>query len=154
MASSPRRRRKNPSSSELRRLLPDVALKMETQVLVDAARQIGLVCNSSCTDRNAKIEIKLRGRYVMTVSPIDVGANKTREWMTFIPPHECPDDHPEYSIRMAVEIEYTSRAGEYSKEVFTVGGVGFLEALDNAFSSYNSITGRSPQPAFGTRRYR
>jgi|GEM_PF-1585004 len=142
---SRRKQTPSPSSHQLRQLLPDVALKMETRVLLTEARDLGLVVEEDRLKRSSRIWVELKGNYLMSLEPVDMGPDRYREWMTFLPPCKCPNEHYEYSLRVAVEIHFKNRAGLWSYESFTIEGGDLMMVIDFALLAYSKMTGRKPK---------
>lgn len=134
---------------ELRRALPDVALRMETDHLVHEAEKLGLVVSYTRGKRTARIGIELTHYHTLRLSPVDKGALGVGEWFTFMNHgDECPHDHPEYMMRVHAEIIDQFGLGENQVESVTVAGTSLDMVLREALGAYEFLTGKGLAPRF------
>ena len=69
-----KRQPKEVTSLELRRALPEVALRMETEHLIHEAEKLGLVVTFTSGKRMCRIGIELTHFHTLRLSPVDKGA--------------------------------------------------------------------------------
>lgn len=137
------------SSLELRRALPEVALRMETDHLVHEAEKLGLVVTYTRGKRTARIGIELTHYHTLRLSPVDKGAHGVGEWFTFMNDGgECNHDHPEYMMRVHAEIIDQFGLGENKVESVTVAGTSLDMVLREALGAYEFFTGKGLAPRF------
>ena len=95
---------KNKTEIDLRRMLPDVALRMETQLLIDEALNLGIKVRTSNSEKTPIIRLPLTLRHSMAISPVDRGAQGFAEFFTFMPTTSPQYNYPELISRVHVQI--------------------------------------------------
>ena len=129
---------------DMRRILPDLALKMETLVLVDEAVGLGIKVYPNIGKKNAKLGFPLSEKHTLRFTPTDRGANGTQEWLSFY--QKCNDEHshPEYSIRVFVEI--IDELNLNKSEAFTIDGLTIEMLIRKSLIIFYELTGKKLTP--------
>lgn len=144
-----KRQPKEITSLELRRALPEVALRMETEHLIHEAEKLGLVVTVTRGKRICRIGIELTHCHTLRLSPVDKGAQGTGEWFTFMNGnHQCKKSHPEYVMRVHAEIIDQLTPEENRIESVTVVGASLGMVLREALGAYELLTGKKLAPRF------
>ena len=136
---------KNKTEIDLRRMLPDVALRMETQFLIDEALNLGIKVRISNSKKTPIIRVHLTLRHSMTISPVDRGAQGFAEFFTFMPTTSPQYNYPEMISRVHIQI-YDELVEEQLSESFTIQAPNFEMILRTSLSIYYSITGKKLAP--------
>jgi hypothetical protein len=136
---------KNKTEIDLRRMLPDVALRMETQFLIDEALNLGIKVRISNSKKTPIIRVPLTLRHSMTISPVDRGAQGFAEFFTFMPTTSPQYNYPELISRVHVQI-YDELVEEQLSESFTIQAPNFEMILRTSLSIYYSIAGKKLAP--------
>lgn len=144
-----KRQRKEVSALDLRRNLPDVALRMETDHLVHEAEKLGLVVTVSRGKKISRLGIELTHYHTLRISPVDRGAQGIGEWFTFMGQSGMSDrPRVEYMMRVHAEIIDQFGLGENRVESVTVAGTSLDMVLREALSAYEFLTGKGLAPRF------
>ena len=130
---------------DLRRLFPDVALQMDTQVILHQARELGIHPRVNKSIKLPVLRVPLTLDHEISISPVDKGAMGVAEWFTFTRPCECPKDHPEIISRVHINIK-DRLFQENNSESFTIEAPNFEMMLRISLTIYYSITGKKLQP--------
>ena len=136
---------KNKTEIDLRRMLPDVALRMETQFIIDEALNLGIKVRISNSKKTPIIRVPLTLRHSMTISPVDRGAQGFAEFFTFMPTTSPQYNYPELISRVHIKI-YDELVEEQLSESFTIQDPNFEMILRTSLSIYYSITGKKLAP--------
>ena len=136
---------KNKIEIDLRRMLPDVALRMETQILINEALNLGIKVKTSNSHKTPIIRLPLTLRHSMAISPVDRGAQGFAEWFTFMPDTSPQNNYPELISRVHIQI-YDELIEEHLSESFTIQAPNFEMILRTSLSIYYSITGKKLAP--------
>ncbi len=136
---------KNKTEIDLRRMLPDVALRMETQFIIDEALNLGIKVRISNSKKTPIIRVPLTLRHSMTISPVDRGAQGFAEFFTFMPTTSPQYNYPELISRVHVQI-YDELVEEQLSESFTIQAPNFEMILRTSLSIYYSIAGKKLAP--------
>jgi len=137
------------SALDLRRSLPEVALRMETDHLIHEAEKLGLVITVSRGKKISRIGIELTHYHTLRISPVDRGAQGVCEWFTFMNRDDnCGKSHPEYMMRVHAEIIDQFGLGENQVESVTVAGTSLDMVLREALGAYEFLTGKGLAPRF------
>lgn len=134
---------------DLRRLFPDVALQMDTQVILHQARELGIHPRVNKSIKLPVLRVPLTLDHEISISPVDKGAMGVAEWFTFTRPGECPKDHPEIISRVHINIK-DRLFQENNSESFTIEAPNFEMMLRISLTIYYSITGKKLQPIVKT----
>jgi hypothetical protein len=146
-----KRQPKEIGALNLRRSLPEVALRMETDHLIHEAEKLGLVISVYRGKRIARIGIELTHYHTLRLSPVDKGAQGVGEWFTFMNHGDkCEHNHPEYIMRVHAEIIDQFGLGENQVESVTVVGTSIDMVLREALGAYEFLTGKGLAPRFYT----
>ena len=144
-----KRQPKEVTSLELRRALPEVALRMETEYLLHEAEKLGLLATVTRGKRICRIGIELTHFHTLRLSPVDKGAQGTGEWFTFMNRnHQCKKSHTEYVMRVHAEIIDQFLPKENRIESVTVAGTSLDLVLRKALGAYELLTGKLLAPKF------
>lgn len=135
----------------LRRLFPDVALKMDTQVILHQARELGIHPQVNRSLKLPVLRLPLTLDHEISISPVDKGAMGIAEWFTFAHPCECPKDHPEVISRVHVNVK-DKIFQQGAAESFTIEAPNFEMMLRISLTIYYSITGKRLQPILAKNR--
>ena len=130
---------------DLRRLFPDVALQMDTQVILHQARELGIRPYVNKSIKLPVLRIPLTLDHEISISPVDKGAMGVAEWFTFTRPCECPKAHPEVISRVHVNIK-DKIFQENHAESFTIEAPNFEMMMRISLTIYYSLTGKKLQP--------
>ena len=130
---------------DLRRLFPDVALQMDTQVILHQARELGIRPYVNKSIKLPVLRIPLTLDHEISISPVDKGAMGVAEWFTFARPCECPKNHPEVISRVHVNIK-DKMFLQSNAESFTIEAPNFEMMMRISLTIYYSITGKKLQP--------
>ena len=130
---------------DLRRLFPDVALQMDTQVILHQARELGINPHVNKSVKLPVLRVPLTLDHEISISPVDKGAMGVAEWFTFTRPSECLQDHPEIISRVHINIK-DRLFQENNSESFTIEAPNFEMMLRISLTIYYSITGKKLQP--------
>jgi hypothetical protein len=134
---------------DLRRLFPDVALQMDTQVILHQARELGIHPHVNRSVKLPVLRVPLTLDHEISISPVDKGAMGIAEWFTFARPCECPKDHPEVISRVHVSV--TDKMFQQSTaESFTIEAPNFEMMMRISLTIYYTITGKKLQPIVRT----
>ena len=133
---------------DLRRELPEIALRMETNFLVHQAQSMGLIVYTSIGKKSSKIGIPLSLSHTLRISPVDRGANGVAEYFTFYSQCRCPDEHPELSMRVHVEIIDELNPDHKHIESFTIEGLNLDMVVRRALAIYADLTDKRLVPKF------
>ena len=136
---------KNKTEIDLRRMLPDVALRMETQFIIDEALNLGIKVRISNSKKTPIIRVPLTLRHSMTISPVDRGAQGFAEFFTFMPTTSPQYNYPEMISRVHIQI-YDELVEEQLSESFTIQAPNFEMILRTSLSIYYSIAGKKLAP--------
>ena len=99
-----------PEPWQLRSMLPDVALHMETQTLrSNVVRDLCLKASSVCTTRTAKISIALNDDHHLIIKPGDRGYEGCYEWFTY---SEGQDENGVRTVRQSLRTSVTLIKGD------------------------------------------
>lgn len=143
-----KRQRKEVSALDLRRALPEVALRMETDHLIHEAEKLGLVVTVSRGKKISRIGIELTHFHTLRISPVDRGAHGVGEWFTFMNHDGNCGRHPEYMMRVHAEIIDQFGLGNNQVESVTVAGPSLDMVLREALGAYEFLTGKGLAPRF------
>lgn len=144
-----KRQRKEVSALDLRRAMPEIALRMETDHLLHEAQKLGLVVTVTRGKKIARIGIELTHYHTLRLSPVDKGAHGYGEWLTFMNhSRECDHKHPEYMLRAHAEIIDQFGPEGRRVESITVVGTSIDMVLREAIGAYEFITGKGLAPRF------
>ena len=135
--------------SDLRRLFPDVALQMDTQVILHQARELGIYPHINKSIKLPVLRVPLTLDHEISISPVDKGAMGLAEWFTFTRACECPKDHPEIISRVHINIK-DKLFQENNSESFTIEAPNFEMMMRISLTIYYSITGKKLQPIVRT----
>ena len=136
---------------DLRRLFPDVALQMDTQVILHQARELGIHPHVNKSVKLPVLRIPLTLDHEISISPVDKGAMGVAEWFTFARPCECPKNHSEVISRVHVNIK-DKMFLQSNVESFTIEAPNFEMMMRISLTIYYSITGKKLQPIVRTNR--
>jgi len=136
---------KRSTEIDLRRILPNIALRMDTQFLMNEARLLGIKARVSRSSKTATIRLPLTMQHSISISPVDKGAQGVSEWFTFTPPCECPQVHPEMTSRVFIQIA-DEMVEPKANECFTVEAPNFEMMLRISLTIYYSLTGKKLAP--------
>ena len=134
---------------DLRRLFPDVALQMDTQVILHQARELGIHPRVSRSIKVPVLRVPLSLDHEISISPVDKGAMGIAEWFTFSRSSECQKDHPEIISRVHINIK-DKMFRENNAESFTIEAPNFEMMMRISMTIYYSITGKKLQPIVRT----
>ncbi len=130
---------------DLRRLLPDVALQMDTQVILNQARQLGIHPHVNRSIKLPVLRVPLTLDHEISISPVDKGAKGIAEWFTFTRPCECPTVHLGVVSRVHVNV-IDKMFPQGGGESFTIEAPDFEMMLRISLTIFHSITGKKLQP--------
>ena len=133
---------------DLRRVFPDAALGMDTELLLHQARELGINPHFNKRSKLPVLRIPLTFDHEISISPVDKGAKGVAEWFTFSRPCDCPIDHPEVTSRVYVNIEDKLFQG-VQPESFTIEAPNLEMMLRISLSVYYTMTGKKLQPICG-----
>jgi hypothetical protein len=122
----------------LRRLLPDVALTMESAVLMHEADQLGIKAKISKSKKLPIISIPLTLHHFITLTPVDRGIGGYAEWFTFMQNTQSIQNVPELSSRVYVQIHDELLEGK-TVESFTIQAPSLEMLLRASLSIYFEI---------------
>jgi hypothetical protein len=71
------------SARQLREMLPDVALRMETESIRQDLSNLGIVFIYRRTPKSAAFEIQMSPNHIMRIEPTDRANNSVSEWFTW-----------------------------------------------------------------------
>ncbi len=134
---------------DLRRLFPDVALQMDTQVILYQARELGIYPHVNKSIKVPVLRIPLSLDHEISISPVDKGAMGIAEWFTFTRPSESQKNHPEIISRVHISIK-DKMFQENNAESFTIEAPNFEMMMRISLTIYYSITGKKLQPIVRT----
>ncbi len=134
---------------DLRRLFPDVALQMDTQVILYQARELGIHPHVNKSIKVPVLRVPLSLDHEISISPVDKGAMGIAEWFTFTRPSECRKNHPEIISRVYISIK-DKMFQENNTESFTIEAPNFEMMMRISLTIYYKITGKKLQPIVRT----
>lgn len=143
----------NKSGLDLRRMFPDLALQMDTQLILHQARDLGINPHVNKSRKLPVLRVQLSLSHELLISPVDKGAMGIAEWFTFAQPCKCPDRHPEMITRVHVSIK-DKLFQQINSESFTIEAPNFEMILRISLSIYYSSTGKKLQPIINTSRHK
>jgi hypothetical protein len=136
---------------DLRRLFPEVALQMDTQVILHQARQLGIHPRVNKSVKLPVLRVPLTLDHEISISPVDKGAMGIAEWFTFARPCDCTRAHPEVISRVHVNVlDKMFQQGD--SESFTIEAPNFEMMMRISLTIYYSITGKKLQPIINSAR--
>jgi hypothetical protein len=138
----------------LRELLPDVALKMESDVMQNALRGLGLVALRRNGRRITRFEIQMKPHHVLIIEPTDKGTAGYSEWMTWHyhdPQSQCESQQPYFSIRAFVQVFDISSGTRVRKAEFTVHDNSVENVIRNAIFCVKQASGEKLTPVLRRR---
>ena len=130
---------------DLRRMFPDVALQMDTQVILHQARELGIHPYVNKSVKCPVLRVPLSLDHEISISPVDKGAMGVAEWFTFTRPCECVNNHPAIISRVHINIK-DKLFQKNSVESFTIEAPNFEMMMRISLTVYYSITGKKLQP--------
>lgn len=136
---------------DLRTLFPDVALQMNTQVILRQTRELGIHPYVNMSIKVPVLRIPLTLDHEISISPVDKGVMGVAEWFTFARPRECSKNHPEVISRVHVNIK-DKMFLQNNAESFTIEAPNFEMMMRISLTIYYSITGKKLQPIVRTNR--
>ena len=71
------------SARQLREMLPDVALRMETDCIRQELSNLGVLFIHRKTSKSAAFEIQMLPNHIMRIEPTDRANNSVSEWFTW-----------------------------------------------------------------------
>ncbi len=71
------------SARQLREMLPDVALRMETDCIRQELSNLGVLFIHRKTPKSAAFEIQMSPNHIMRIEPTDRANNSVSEWFTW-----------------------------------------------------------------------
>lgn len=90
--------RNDVSARQLREMLPDVALRMETETLRQDLSNLGIIFVYRKTPKSAAFEIHMSPNHIMRIEPTDRAKNSISEWFTWH--HETDGDQMKITTSM------------------------------------------------------
>ena len=123
---------------DLRRLFPDAALQMDTQLILHQARELGIRPRVNKSAKLPVLRVPLTLDHEISISPVDKGAMGIAEWFTFARPCEYPKDLPEIVSRVHVNVK-DKMFQQDTAESFTIEAPNFEMMLRISLSIYYSI---------------
>lgn len=136
---------------DLRRLFPEVALQMDTQVILHQARQLGIYPSVNKSIKLPVLRVPLTLDHEISISPVDKGAMGIAEWFTFARPCDCSKTHPEVISRVHVKVQ-DKLFQQGDSESFTIEAPNFEMMMRISLTIYYSITGKKLQPIIKSAR--
>ena len=130
---------------DLRRILPDVALKMETQVILHEANSLGIKAKVNRSIKTPLIKIPLTFQHSMSITPVDKGIQGFAEWFTFMPNSTSLTEYPEFTSRVYVQV-FDDLIENKLIESFTIQAPNLETILRASLSIFHSITGKKLSP--------
>lgn len=138
---------------DLRRLFPDVALQMDTQVILHQARELGIHPQVNKSVKLPVLRVPLTWDHEISIAPVDKGAMGVAEWFTIMRPCHCTKGQPGVISRVHVTIK-DKMFQEDTGESFTIEAPNFEMMLRISLTLYFSITGKRLQPIFKAKRHK
>jgi hypothetical protein len=136
---------------DLRRLFPDVALQMDTQLILHQARELGIHPKVNKSVKLPVVRVQLTLDHEISISPVDKGAMGVAEWFTFNNQNGGSKNYPELISRVHVSIK-DKLFQQDDAESFTIEAPNFEMMLRISLTIYYSITGKKLQPVARTNR--
>jgi hypothetical protein len=134
---------------DLRRVFPDVALQMDTQLILHQARELGIHPQVNKSVKLPVVRVPLTLDHEISISPVDKGAMGIAEWFTFAHQNNSSKNHPELISRVHVSIKDKLFQKDVA-ESFTIEAPNFEMMLRISLTIYYSITGKKIQPVVRT----
>jgi hypothetical protein len=136
---------------DLRRLLPDIALQMDTQVILHQAWGLGIRPHLNRSIKLPVLRVPLTFDHELSISPVDKGAMGMAEWFTFPHPSDSSKSHSEVTSRVYVRV-IDKMFKQVNEESFTIEAPNFEMMLRISLTIYYSLTGKKLQPIVGSIR--
>jgi len=130
---------------DLRRILPDVALKMETQVILHEANSLGIKAKVNRSIKTPHILIPLTFQHSMSITPVDRGIQGFAEWFTFMPNSTSLNEYPEFTSRVYVQV-FDDLIENKLVESFTIQAPNLETIIRASLSIFYSNTGKQLAP--------
>jgi hypothetical protein len=143
------------SSTELRALLPDVALKLETATILHNLRAQELIVNKRISGKKATLVIELNDDYQVHLMPVDIGALGFYEWLSWYqaPVENDPDSFTmQSSMRCRVVLRKKNSIKTDELASFTIHKDNPVEIVRTALSGIFHETGLKLQPKMPNRK--
>ena len=143
------------SSTELRALLPDVALKLETATILHNLRAQELIVNKRISSKRATLVIELNYDYQIYLMPVDIGALGFYEWFSWHqePGKNVPDSFiMQSSMRCRVVLRKKNSIKSDELASFTIQKDNPVEIVRTALSRIFHLTGLKLQPKIENRK--
>lgn len=139
------------SPRELRELLPDLALRLETEQLRHELTQLGIRFIYKRSLRSAAFELLMSPNHIMRIEPIDRGCQKYSEWFSW---HiENKEDTRTFlsSLRCYVSIKSDWQAKE-ADYALTIHYDTIFDVIQCAIHNYKLFSGTEITPITSTKR--
>ena len=146
--------REHCSPEELRELLPDVALKMESDVIQRELQGLGLVALRRNGRRITRFEIQMKPHHLLLIEPTDKGAAGYSEWMTwhYQEAQSYYEKQPPYfSLRAFVQVFDISSGERVRKAEFTVHDNSVENLIRSAIFCVKQASGEKISPVLRRR---
>lgn len=143
------------SSTELRALLPDVALKLETMAILHDLRTQELIVNRRISGKKATLCVELNDDYQIHLMPVDIGALGFYEWLSW---YQAPNknDPNSFTIQSSMRCHVILRKKNSNTwnelASFTIHKDNPVEIVRSALSGIFYETGLKLQPKMPNRK--
>lgn len=137
--------RDNVTARQLREMLPDVALRMETDTLRQDLANLGIVYVYRKTPKSAAFEIQMSPHHIMRIEPTDRANKAVSEWFTWH--HDCDGDQVRVttSMRCFVTIKKIDGADE-DNYALTIHENSIEDVIRCAIYNYKHVRGVDLSP--------
>ena len=132
---------------DLRRLFPDIAMQLDTQVILHQAKELGIHPKLNRSVKLPVLRVPLTLDHEISISPVDKGAMGMAEWFTFSHPSENVKNHSEVISRVHVKVR-DKMFQQANVESFTIEAPNFEMIMRISLTVYYSLTGKRLQPIF------
>ncbi len=136
---------------DLRRLFPDIAMQLDTQVILHQAMELGIHPKLNRSAKLPVLRVPLTLDHELSISPVDKGAMGMAEWFTFAHPSESVKNHSDVISRVHVKVS-DRMFQQVNSESFTIEAPNFEMIMRISLTIYYSLTGKKLQPIFKKNR--
>ena len=139
------------SPRELRELLPDLALRLETEQLKHELTRLGIRFIHRSSRRSAAFELFMYPHHIMRIEPVDRGVGQFSEWFSWHVDHQAEQRTVTSSMRCYVSIR-SNRQTKTADYALTIHYDTIVDVIQCAIQNYKHYSGTEITPITSTKR--
>ena len=146
--------RDTPSSMEMHDKFPELALRLETEYLINDLQQLGIKHTYRIRRKSVTIEVSMHPQHLLRITPTDKGSDGFSEWMTWHWSHVEDYEKPpqlNYSVRAHVEVFDLHNGNLDYNASFTIHEDDIEGLIRIAIKAMHQITGIRIKPVVKSR---